>query len=99
MSNHIERWMTPWSEEVILSAERALKNGSPRVKPVDIVVNTKNKNIGVVKWIRNDFIIVFVKMCVYGIRGCRVHLPCNIALRKLTSTSPIANNMNRRHRH
>ena len=38
----------------------------PRVKPVDIVVNTKNKNIGVVKWIRNDFIIVFVKMCVYN---------------------------------
>lgn len=66
MSTYIERWMTPWPEEAILSAEKALNDEPACVKPEDVVVNAKNKDIGVVKWIRNDFITVFVKMYVHG---------------------------------
>ena len=64
MTNQIERWMTPWTENVIVRAERALKSDTRPSNKNELVVNISKKTIGKVKSLKKNILWVFIRMQV-----------------------------------
>ena len=67
MSNHIERWCTPWVEEVIVAAENALASQTQPTATEQLIVNTIYKTIGKVRRIENDLVHVLIRTEVGGV--------------------------------
>ena len=67
MSNYIERWMTPWQEEVICAAEKALESKKKCQLPGYIVVHALTKEIGIALELPNiKCVIVRIQMGCAG---------------------------------
>lgn len=67
MSNHIERWCTPWIEDVIVAAEHALSSQTPPTATGQLVVHTICKTIGRVRRIGQDLVYVLIRTEVGGV--------------------------------
>jgi hypothetical protein len=64
MTNQIERWMTPWTENVIVRAEIALKSDTRPSNKNELVVNISTHTIGKVKSLKKNILWVFIRMQV-----------------------------------
>lgn len=58
MDHYIERWMTPWTEEVICACEEALKTRNDNLEVGFLVVHGFHKTIGKLVAIYDDFVKV-----------------------------------------
>ena len=66
MSLTIERWFTPWIEEIIVAAENALATTAQPTESGQLVVHTIHKKIGKVKKVKKDWVDVFIRTQVGG---------------------------------
>ena len=58
MEHYIERWMTPWTEEVICACEEALRTRNDNLEVGLLVVHGFHKTIGKLVAIKEDFVKV-----------------------------------------